>query len=392
MKITGVSSFLLRGNETYGSRSGDVEATDQGDWLLLVRITTDEGLEGWADVETLGPVASGVITGQSMSAMGFRTLRDELVGKDPLDVELLWSEMYLATAYYGRRGVAMHCISAVDNCLWSIRALAAGTDLATTLGGRRHARIAAYASTLFRARPTENAAAAQRYVDLGFTGVKFGWGGFGIDFGRDRENLAAIRDVLGPTRAFMTDPGWYVVDDDGRPRVRTDAQTRAMLRNLAAVDPYWVEDFLHPEQPGDYRRFKAEFGQLRFAAGEQQATMWDFERLIKEAQIDVIQPDLSRCGGLTVAQQLAARAQVARKQVVTHSWLTDLLHAYSLHYLATLDDPRWVEFNVAQSALSRGVTREHLRLEADGTVAIPDGPGLGVEVDPDFVASAAVPV
>lgn len=390
MKITDVSAVLLRGNETYGSRSGDAEATDQGDWLLLVRVATDEGLEGWADVETLGPVASRVITGQSMSAMGFRTLRDELVGKDPLDVEHIWNDMYLATAYYGRRGVAMHCISAVDNCLWSIRALAAGTDLATTLGRRHHARIPAYASTLFRATPSENAVAAQRYVNLGFRGVKFGWGGFGVDAGRDRENLAAIRDVLGPTRAFMTDPGWYVLDEDGRPRVRTDAQTRTMLRTLAAVAPYWVEDFLHPEQPGAYCRFKAEFGQLRFAAGEQQATMWDFERLIEEAQIDVIQPDLSRCGGLTVAKQLRPRARAAHKQVVTHSWLTDLLHAYSLHFLATLGDARWVEFNVAQSALSRGVTREHLKLEADGTLAVPDGPGVGVEVDTEFVASAAV--
>jgi L-rhamnonate dehydratase len=387
VKITDVSAFLLRGDEIYGSHHGAEEATDQGDWLLLVRVQTDEGIEGWSDVETLGPVATRVISGAGMGAMGFRTLRDELIGKDPLDVERVWQDLYLATAYYGRRGVAMHCISAVDNCLWSIRAQTQGVDLATALGGRRRDRLPAYASTLFRQTPEENAAAARRYVEHGFTGVKFGWGGFGIDAALDRDNLAAIREALGPDRYLMTDPGWYVVEDD-RPRTRTDEQTRRMLEVLAEFDPYWIEDFLHPEQPARYAAFKTEFPQLRFAAGEQQATIWDFERLVGDGRVDVLQPDLSRCGGLTVAVQIARAALVANREIVTHSWLTDLLHAYSLHFLATLHDARWVEFNVAQSRLSRGVVHKHLELEADGTVAVPTGPGLGVQVDETFVRHA----
>jgi L-rhamnonate dehydratase len=389
MKITDVSAFLLHGDEAYGSHAGAEEATDQGDWLLLVRVRTDAGLEGWSDVETLGPVAARVISGNSMGAMGFRTIRDELVGKDPLDVEHLWQELYLATAYYGRRGVAMHCISAVDNCLWSIRAQSAGVDLSTALGGRRRDRLPAYASTLFRQTPAENAAAARRYVDLGFSGVKFGWGGFGLDPALDRDNLAAIRETLGPERAMMTDPGWYVVDAD-RPRIRSTAETRQMLQVLADFEPYWVEDFVHPEMLAEYARFKDEFPHLRFAAGEQQATIWDFDRLIDEARIDVLQPDLSRCGGLSVASQLAASARAAGREIVTHSWLTDLLHAYSLHFLATLDEAHWVEFNVAQSSLSRGVVTHRMTLDADGTVAVPDGVGLGVDVDEAFVRKAAV--
>jgi L-alanine-DL-glutamate epimerase-like enolase superfamily enzyme len=161
-----------------------------------------------------------------------------------------------------------------------------------------------------------------------------------------------------------------------------------MLAVLADFDPYWVEDFLHPEQPVEYGKLKAEFPQLRFAAGEQQATFWDFERLIGEGQIDVLQPDLSRCGGLTVATEVARRAHSRGREIVTHSWLTDLLHAYSLHFLATLEEAHWVEFNVAQSRLSRGVVTDHLTLDADGTVAVPTGPGLGVHVDESFVRRA----
>jgi L-alanine-DL-glutamate epimerase-like enolase superfamily enzyme len=386
MKITDVSPFLLRGEEAYGSHLGQDEATDQGDWLLLVRVRTDEGLEGWSDIETLGPVAARVLTGTGMGALGFRTIGEELAGKDPLDIERIWDELYVATAYYGRRGVAMHCMSAVDNCLWSIRAQAAGVSLSQALGGRRRDRLPAYASTLFRSTPEANGRAAARYGELGFRGVKFGWGGFGVDPGLDRENLTAIAESLGPGRELMVDPGWYV-DDQGHPRVRSTGETRAMLAVLAGFAPYWVEDFAHPEYPGDYDRFKREFPMLRFAAGEQQATIWDYRRLIHEGGVDVLQPDLSRCGGLTVAQALAREAVQAGREIVTHSWLTDLLHAYSLHYLATLPEARWVEFNVAQSALSRGVVTDRLTLSPDGTVAVPDGIGLGVTVDEDFVRS-----
>ena len=390
MRITGVTPFLLRGEETYGAHAGAAEATDQGDWLLLVRVSTDEGIDGWSDVETLAPVAARVIAGSGMGAMGFRTIGEELLGKDPLEVERLWDELYLATAYYGRRGVVLQCMSAVDNCLWSIRAKAAGTDLATALGGRRRDRLPAYASTLFRDRPEENAAAARRYVELGFRGVKFGWGGFGIDPALDRDNLAAIRESLGPDRALMTDPGWYVVDGD-RPRTRSRTQTRQMLAVLADFNPYWVEDFIHPELVSDYASFKAEFPGLRFAAGEQQATAWDFSRLISEGRVDVVQPDLSRCGGLTVAKAVAVAARDAGVEVVTHSWLTDLLHATSLHFLSTLDDAHWVEFNVAQSTLSSGATTSRIALEPDGTVAVPSGTGLGVDVDEDFIRAHAAP-
>jgi hypothetical protein len=86
-----------------------------------VRVATDAGLTGWADVETLAPAAVAIIAGQGMSVMGFRTLGEMLIGENPLEVERLWDKLYVGSAYYGRRGIAMQCISAIDNCLWSIR-------------------------------------------------------------------------------------------------------------------------------------------------------------------------------------------------------------------------------------------------------------------------------
>ena len=127
MRITDVEPILLRGEETYRATEGSAEAVDNGDWQLLVKVTTDEGLVGWSDVETLAAAALACINGPGMSILGFRSLKELLVGEEPLsDPEGLWQKLYIGTCYYGRRGVALHCISAIDNCLWSIRAQAAG--------------------------------------------------------------------------------------------------------------------------------------------------------------------------------------------------------------------------------------------------------------------------
>lgn len=391
MKIRDVTPVLLRGSEAYGASAGAAEVTDQGDWLLLVRVRTDEGLEGWADVETLGPVATRILTGKGMGALGFRTIAEQIVGLNPLDPQSVWDELYIATAYYGRRGVAMHCLSAVDNCLWSIAAQASGVPLSEMLGGRKRSSLPAYASSLFRPTPGENWEAARRYVELGYSGVKFGWGNFGVNPGLDRDNLDAIRDGLGQNRELMIDPGWFV-EVDGKARIRTPDETSTMLQVAATAAPYWIEDFIHPESVSQYGELKADFPQLRFAAGEQQSTLADFDQLIHTGAVDVLQPDLSRCGGLSVGLQVRDRAGAAetRPEIVTHSWLTDLLHAYSLHYLTTLDEAHWVEFNVAQSELSSGVVSSQLTLSPEGLLHVPEGPGLGVEVDEDFLRERSV--
>lgn len=389
MRITKVEPILLKGKEAYRSTSGAEEATDNGDWQLLVRVATDEGLEGWADVETLGPAAVTIIAGPGMGITGFKALGELLISENPLETERLWDKLYIGSAYYGRRGIGMQCISAIDNCLWSIRAQAAGVSLATLLGGARRDRITAYASTLFRDTPDGMAQAARDYVAKGFRAVKFGWGVFGEDSGRDRELVAAAREALGPDRHLLVDPGWYPVGWKNPPPLSGPMRSRRdaveLCEWLADYDVGWVEDFIHPECFDEYAEVRA-VSPTPVAAGEQVATFWEFERFIRSGCVDVIQPDLSRCGGITVAKQVAALAMEEGIDFVPHSWLTHLLTAYSLHVIATLPRARFVEFNVSQSALTRGVCAgTPFTLEEDGTVRIPDAPGLGVAVDQDFI-------
>ena len=394
MRITAVEPILLRGEAQYGATAGGEEATDNGDWQLLVRVATDAGITGWADAETLAPAAVAIISGQGMSIPGFQTLAGLLVGQDARDVQALWDRMYVGSAYYGRRGIAMQCISAIDNALWSIRAQAAGVSLARLLGGRRRDRVMAYASTLFRETPEGMDAAVRGYVARGFRAVKFGWGVFGQDEGRDRELVAAARAALGPERHLLVDPGWYPAGwkDAAQPfssALRTRRQAEQLCRWLAEYDVGWVEDFIHPERFDEYAAVRRT-SPTPVAAGEQVATIWDFQRFIGEGCVDVVQPDLSRCGGVSVAARVAEMAEQAGIDLVPHSWLTHLLTGYSLQLIATLPRARFVEFNVSQSALTRGIAQASFDLQPDGTVPIPDTPGIGVEVDEAFVAAHRV--
>jgi len=346
MQITNVEPILLRGEQPYAATAGSAEAVDNGDWQLLVKVSTDEGLVGWSDVETLPAAAAACINGPGLGILGFRC----------------------------------------HNCLWSIRAQAAGVPLGQLLGGRNCDRVTAYASTLFRETPEAMFAAARAYVERGFRAVKFGWGVFGEDPARDIELVAAAREALGPERHLMVDPGWYGAGWKGPWQPRSQDDNIRLCQSLSPYQVRWIEDFIHPEHFGEYAAVRRG-SPAPLAAGEQLATIWDFQRLIGGGCVDVVQPDLTRCGGLTVGMQVARIAEDTGIDLVPHSWLTDLLTAYSLHLIGTLRRPVFVEFNVAQSELTRGVCGGGLALNSDGTVSIPQGIGLGVEVDEEFVAS-----
>ncbi|UFN47712.1 mandelate racemase/muconate lactonizing enzyme family protein [Roseomonas sp. OT10] len=391
MRVTAVEPILLRSTQGWRTGADGAEASDNGDWQLLVRVGTDAGLTGWADVETLPSAALACIAGEGMALQGFRGLGELLLGEDPLAPERAWDRLYVGSAYYGRRGVAMHCLSALDNALWSIRSQALGVSIATLLGGRRRDRVRAYASTLFRDTPEGMAEAARGYVDRGFRAVKFGWGVFGEDSGRDRELVAAAREALGPERELLVDPGWYPAGwrGPGAPGLRSRREAEALCAWLADYGVGWVEDFIHPERFEEYAAVRAR-SPTPVAAGEQLATTWEFERFIRLGCADVIQPDLSRCGGLSVAREVMRLVEEAGMDLVPHSWLTHLLTGYSLQLIAALPRARLVEFNVAQSPLTHGLTSQPFVLDAEGMVAIPDTPGPGVEVDEDFVRAHRV--
>lgn len=345
-------------------------------WLES-KITTDAGITGYSDMETSAPVAKAAVEAPQWSEPGmecFEGLASLLVGENPLEIERLWYKMYRGSIYYGRRGVAIQAISAIDIALWDLCGKFYGQPVCVLLGARWHEKIRAYASTLFRPTPEAMRTAAGRYLDQGFTAIKFGWGVFGEDPRRDVELVEAARLAMGERNDLLVDTGWFV------DRTPTAIQ---VVRSLEPYRPFFIEEILNPEDYDGYRRV-AEAVTTPIACGEQEATEWGFRELIERARVDVLQPDLTRCGGLTVGRKIVHMAERANALVIPHSWSSDLLTAASLHLNAFQRRAVLVEFNTASGPLSRTLGKEPIVLE-DGFLRVPSAPGLGVDVNEETI-------
>lgn len=373
MKITNVEVLVLKSPGLYKRPEGSEEPPGPT-YMGLVRVSTDAGITGYSDMETSAQVAKAAVEAPAWGEAGlefFDGLASLIIGESPLEPERLWYKMYRGSIYYGRRGAAIQAISAIDIALWDIMGKFYGQPVSVLLGARWCHKVRAYASTLFRPTPSAMREAARRYLDEGFTAVKFGWGVFGEDPRRDVELVEAARTELGDTTDLLIDTGWFVE--------RSAKQAIQVVRSLQPYRPFFIEEILHPEDYDGYRQV-TEASETLIACGEQEATEWGFRELIERANVDVLQPDLTRCGGFTVARKIVHMAERANVLVIPHSWSSDLLTAASLHLNAFQRRAVFIEFNTSQGPLSREVVKEPLRM-VDGYLAVPDGPGLGVEVN-----------
>jgi L-rhamnonate dehydratase len=371
VKITDVTVVILESPGSYAATSGGEEAYGIKH-LGIVKVETDAGITGYADLETQPHVAQAIVNAPSEGAVpGFQGLRSVLIGEDPFEVERLWHKMYMASCYYGRRGAAVQVISGIDIALWDIIGKRVQQPIYKLLGAGHRDKLRAYASTLFRSTPEGMAAASAHYLELGFTAVKFGWGVFGEDADRDVELVAAARQALGTRTAMLIDAGWYIH--------RTAKEAILMVKRFEQYRPFLVEEPLSPEDYDGYAQLSGAVDTL-IACGEQEATEWGFRTLIEQGKVDVIQPDLSRCGGFTAARKIVHLAELHNRLVIPHAWISDLLTAASLHLNAFMRRAVFQEFNVTSGPLSRELCRNPLTLK-DGFLEVPQGPGLGVEVD-----------
>lgn len=378
MKITNVELFILKSDGLYANPEGSEEPSGPT-YMGIVKVTTDAGICGYSDVETCASVAKAAIDAPKWSTEPgmecFDGLASLLIGENPLEVERLWYRMYRGSIYYGRRGVAIQAISAIDIALWDIAGKFYQQPIHILLGAKWRNKVRAYGSTLFRPNTEAMRVAVQQYLDQGFTAVKFGWGVFGKDPQLDVALVEAARSELGDRNDLLVDTGWFVE--------RTPKEAIQLVRSLEPYRPFFIEELLHPEDYDGYRQV-SEAVDTRIACGEQEATQWGFQELISRGKVDVVQPDLTRCGGFTVARKIAAMADQANILVIPHSWSSDLLTSASLHFNAFLRRASFIEFNTSEGPLSRSLVKEPLRLK-DGYLDVPEGPGLGVEIDEESI-------
>jgi L-alanine-DL-glutamate epimerase-like enolase superfamily enzyme len=383
MKIVDVEAMVLDTGKNYSDPNEAAESHGVR-FVSLIKITTDEGIVGWSDIETQPHVGRAIVEAPSGGAIGFESIKAALVGEDPLEHERLFQKMNRYLAYYGRQGAGVQMISGADIALWDIAGKALGQPICKLLGARYRDKVKVYASTLFRPTPDAMKAAVNEYLAHGFRAIKFGWGVFGYDLKQDIALVQAAREEAGPDVELMVDAGWYGTSYANPYKPRPLRDWIKLVKALEEQNVFWLEDFLHPDNFAGYGEVASHTTTLRLAAGEQLAGYAAFERLAEEGRVHTLQPDLSRCGGLTVGRQIADLA--LRKQIdcVPHAWLTDLLKAASLHLNAYSMNSLYLEYNVSSASLLNTLCVEPIVMR-DGYVAVPDGPGLGVDVDEKIV-------
>lgn len=361
LKITSVEAIYLRLPQVKSQ-------CDSGQDALLVKVGTNAGITGYGEVDSHPLAVKGCIEGP-FSHTATTGLAHVLLGEDPFQTEYLWNKMYRANIYSGRRGIAIHAMSGIDLALWDIKGKALGMPVWRLLGGGFTRSLRPYASSLFGATPAETGERARRFAAQGFSAVKFGWDPMGKDARTDVALVREARAGLGPDLDLMIDAGLVY-----------DAKTAIQRAHaFEEFNPFWFEEPLLPDDYEGYAKLSSAT-RLRIAAGEEESERKSFLQLMDVGKIDVVQVDLTRCGGFTEALKIAALAVDRGLPVVNHGFTTYLNVAAALHFLASVPNTLGLlEFVVEEGTTLRHQISEPIRM-VDGRVAVPDAPGLGVEL------------
>jgi L-rhamnonate dehydratase len=370
VKITDVEAVVLR----QPMLDDGIADGSQDDLVILVH--TDEGITGIGEVDSAPEAVRALVQAPSSHAIA-NSLHDLLVGEDPLDPARLWQKMYRGLIYIGRRGIALHAISGIDIALWDIAGKAAGKPVCELIGTPVHDRVRAYASMLMPDDPAVVRERVGRLRDDGFTAVKLGWGPLGADVDQDVALAAAAVEAGGDKVTILIDAGHGYVDDAQR--------AIGVARGLEELGVFWFEEPFLPDEYEAYAEL-ADTVDIRVAAGEQDTTLWGFRELIERGKVDLIQPDVTRCGGITEMLRIAEFARGRGVETVPHAWKSGIIKAASLHVNAVLPDALFQEYCIAETPINQTLTKERLPIDADGFLTVPTGPGLGVTLDEDVMA------
>ncbi len=281
--------------------------------------------------------------------------------------------MYALTQSYGRRGLLINAISGIDIALWDILGKSLGAPIYRLLGSCRRTAVKAYASDLSPPTLAETVALAKRHVAAGFHGVKIGWGGLGSEVEQDLERVRAVRQAIGPSADIMVDLGMPI------PLERAIWLSQAMAEHRV----YFLEEPLSPDDMIGWRELVAR-SPTPIATGEKETTRFGFAELIDRGKLRIIQPDVARAGGLTACLRIAAYAEARGVCVIPHCWSSDILVAATMHLISTLAICPYLEFNAMDQPLRTKLLKSPIK-PVKGIVHVPEGPGLGIELDPEVV-------
>ncbi|MCE9683340.1 galactonate dehydratase [Halomonas alkalisoli] len=347
-------------------------------WLFL-KIETDEGVFGWGE-----PVVEGRAATVEAAVHEFA---DMLVGEDPHRIEHLWNRMYRGGFYRGGP-ILMSAIAGIDQALWDLKGRDLGVPVHQLLGGACRDRMRMYAWT-GGDRPSEVGKGARELVDQGFTAFKMnGTAEMAIVDSHARIDEAVAR-VAEARQAVGPEVG-IAIDFHGRVH---RPMAKALLRELEPFHPMFVEEPVLPEHLPSLKQIAGGLG-YPIATGERLFTRYQFRDLLADGMVDIVQPDVSHCGGISEALRIASLASCHDVALAPHCPLGPLSLAASLqvdavsHNAFIQEQSMGIHYNRDNDVLDYLVDKSALAIEG-GYCAIPQGPGLGVEIDEAFVEERA---
>jgi D-galactarolactone cycloisomerase len=375
MKITNVQTHVLQAKLSqpfaYSRAWYDTRTA------MLVEVETDTGLTGWG--ECYGPAR--------MTAAVVNSVAPWLIGEDPLRTDHLWQQIYARLRDHGQKGVVIQGLSGIDIALWDIKGKHFGVPVHRLLGGPLRTNVQAYATGLYRrksGKPQDYLAEeAAGYVTEGFKAVKLKVG-FGIP--EDAEVTAAVRGAIGRGTTLMVDAN-HAYD------------TVAAIRLGRMIEPHdiaWFEEPVPPEDIAGHREVKAALS-IPIAGGECEFTRFGFRELFVARAVDIAQPDTCAAGGLSECKKIADMAEAFGIRYNPHVWGTGIAIAASLQLLAVLPSHTptslaplepMLEFDRTEHPIRQAILTRPIEHER-GVVRVPDGAGLGIEVDRKALARFA---
>jgi len=371
MKITAVNLHILQ------SELDTPFAFSQG-WVdrrsaTLVEIKTDDGITGWGEA-----FCQGLEAPQIAAAAIEHSFAPLIMGKNPLDTETLWFEMYHRSRDFGRKGAVMAAISAIDIALWDIAGKFYNQPIYQLLGGAMRNDIQPYATGFYRISGQNEkdrlAEEAVQHFENGFRAMKVKLG-FGV-----KDDIAVMQAIA---KAIQGKQIELMVDTNhGYGRI----EALELGHALAEFGLRWYEEPVAPEDIAGYAELRQRLP-MAIAGGENEHSLYGFKSLFEADAVDIVQPDIGSCGGFTAARHIQILAQAFGIEVNPHVWGSAVAQAASLQWIAALPTTHHaifarqpiLEYDQSSHPFRQQLTEQPVKMQK-GRVAIPDAPGLGISV------------
>lgn len=362
MKITEIRVIGLKGGTVEGGWADELKPED--DVHTLVEVLTDEGLTG------LG----SAFTSKALVLAAVQLLRPFLIGERADEPARVSERLRQSTFWQGRGGTVEHAISGIDIALWDLFGKICQQPISRLLGGNYRAKIKPYGSILFD-EPSPLREQLQRTVARGFRAIKLGWRPFGRrDAKTDERLIQTARDAVGPEVEIMVDAGG---SEQFWPHGYKWALTTAKM--LANYDVVWFEEALPPDDLEGFIELRRH-APLPISTGEVLTRRQSFRPFLERHAVDIIQPDCTKCGGITESLRIAWMAYENNILYVPHGWNTAIGLAADLHLVAAVPVARYVEYLTPSPYIEEIIT-EPFNVDAEGYLPIPTKPGLGIELN-----------